>query len=370
MFANTGWYLYNHRLSLAKAAREAGYEVVLVSPFDRYVERLRKAGFEWHALALDRRGVNPLREGLAIIRIWRLYRRLRPDLVHHFTIKPVIYGTIAARLAGMTGIVNAITGLGYVFIHEDGTTSPLPRIAQMLYRHALASDTVHVIFQNPADRALFLQRGLVDEERVSLIRGSGVDVTRFRPLPESTDRSMALYVGRMLWDKGLGDLAEAGRLLKQRGVPGTIVLVGEPDEGNPASIPAETLREWEEAGVLEWWGRREDMPAVYAASSMVVLPSHSEGLPRTLLEAAACGRAMVATDIPGCREVVDHDVNGFLVPVGDADAIAHAIERLFADSSLRTRMGAAARNKAINAFADTRVAAETLVVYRSLVDPE
>jgi len=370
MFANTGWYLYNHRLSLARAAQEAGYEVILVSPPDRYVQHLRDAGFEWHQLTLDRRGVNPLREAAAINRIRKLYRTLRPDVVHHFTIKPVIYGSIAARLVGVAGIVNSITGLGYVFIHEEERRSPLRGIAQALYRQALDADNVRVIFQNPVDRSTFLKRGLVREASTSLIRGSGVDIHRFSPRPEAEGDPLAVYVGRMLWDKGVEELVEAGRQLKVRGVAGKIVLVGEPDAGNPASIPEESLRAWEAEGAVEWWGRREDMPDVYAAGHVIVLPSYSEGLPRTLIEAAACGKPMIATDIPGCREVVTGGVHGLLVPVGDATALADAVERLFEDANLRRAMGAAARQKAIDEFADTLVAEKTLMVYQTLVAVE
>lgn len=366
LFANTGWYLFNHRLSLARAAREAGYDVSLASPADAYVQRLQAEGFPWHEVSLDRRGMNPLREAVAITSIRRLYDRVQPDVVHHFTIKPVIYGTYAARRCGTPAIINSVTGLGYVFLQNGPRSAPLQGLTRLLYRAVLAADNVRVIFQNPQDRHLFVGSGWLKEDAAVLIPGSGVDVNRFQPRPEPAGTPLAVYVGRMLWDKGIGELAEAARILARRNVPGSIVLVGMPDEGNPASISEDQLSTWQNEGLLDWWGQRDDMPDVYAASAVVVLPSYGEGLPRTLIEAAASGRAMIATDIPGCREVVDDGINGILVPVKNPGALADAIEELWKQPERRREMALAARKKAVAHFSDALVADRTIDVYRSL----
>ena len=366
--ANTDWYLYNYRLSLAEAARRHGFEVVLVSPSGKYVGELEQRGFHWQGWNLQRQSLNPLVELSSLWHIARLYRRQRPDLVHHHTAKSVLYGSLAARLTGVQAVVNSITGRGYIYQTESRKAHMLRRIVDPLYRLAFAPPNSAAIFENMNDRDYFLNKGLVREERTWLIPGVGVDPERFAPAPEPPGPPVIMLAGRLLWDKGVGVLVEAARRLRRR-TPARVVLVGEPDLGNPSAIAPATLSQWQAEGVVEWWGWRSDMPSVYNQCHVVVLPTaYGEGVPTTLLEAAASGRPLVASDIPGCRAVVHEGVTGFLVPPNDPQALADALERLALDARLRSRMGIAARQLVLDQFTHQHINAATLEVYRRILD--
>ncbi len=367
LFANTTWYLYNFRLGLARAAREAGHEIILVGPPDEYGARLADIGFQWIPLQLRRRSLNPVVEVATVLRCARLYRRLQPELVHHFTIKPVVYGTQAARLARVPRVVNSIAGLGYAFLQRGLGGSVLRTIAVALYRAALRGRSVRAVFENESDLEEFVRWRIVQREHAVVIPGTGVDLAQYAPVPEPDGIPVVLLASRMLWDKGIGDFIEAARTLKQAGIDARFVLAGGPDPGNPSSIPETQLRQWEAEGLAEWLGQREDMPALYAASSVVVLPSQREGLPRTLVEAAASARPIVASDVPGCRDVVEDGVNGLLVPPGNPVALARAIELLLANPERRRQMGERGREKAERDLADGPVNASTLRIYERLL---
>jgi glycosyltransferase involved in cell wall biosynthesis len=367
LFANTTWYLFNFRLALARAVRQRGHQVILASPRDEYAERLLVEGFEWHDFGFSRRGANPLVEFLTLARWTAFYRQLRPDLVHHFTIKPVLYGSLAGRAAGVPNIVNSVTGLGSAFLGEGWRGWFLRQSALGLYRLALRGRRTRVIFQNAGDQAAFVRMAAVDPRITRVISGSGVDLEVFRPVAEPSGEPVIVMVSRMLWDKGVGELVEAAGVLRERGRNFRVLLVGAPDPGNPSSIPETRLRAWREAGTVEWEGRRENVAGVYAASHIAVLPSYREGLPRTLIEAAAAGRPIVATDVPGCRDVVEDGVNGLLVPAQNALALANALDRLLASSGERRLMGARGREIAAAAFSNEKVIAETLAVYDELL---
>jgi glycosyltransferase involved in cell wall biosynthesis len=361
LFANTDWYLFNFRLSLARALRDAGYEVVFLSPPGEYGPQLAAQGFRWQAFPLSRRGMNPLRELLTILRLRRFYRTEQPDVVHHFTIKCVLYGSLAAHLAGIKQIINAITGLGYIFVSESGLARLLRPFVHIFYRLALR-DT-EVIFQNQDDIDLFRQRRLLGNACVHLIRGSGVDTEVFTLSSEPSDDPVVMMVGRFLWDKGVGEFVEAARILQQSGVAARFVLVGDTYPDNPGAVPPEQLRQWVQEGVVEWWGWHDDMLAMLPQAQVVCLPSYREGMPRSLAEAGACGRPVVTTDAPGCREIVQDGVNGFLVPVRDASALAEALRKLMVDPALRQQMGRRGRELVEAEFSVRRIVAETLQVY-------
>jgi glycosyltransferase involved in cell wall biosynthesis len=363
LFANTDWYLYNFRLPLARCLREQGNEVVLMSPSGEYSSRLEQAGFHWIPFDFEVDGMNPMRELGVIISLVRLYRKEQPEIVHHFTVKCVLYGSLAARIVGVRGIINAVTGLGYLFIGRGLKASLLRQIAIALYRIALHN--TQVIFQNPDDQEAFISLGLAGSQQCILIRSSGIDMQRFQVTPEPDGIPMVLLAGRMLWDKGVGEFIDAARILLQEGVKARFVLVGGGYPGNPASISDDQLKLWQSEGGVEWWGWREDMADVYARSSVVCLPSYREGLPRSLAEAAACGRPLVATDVPGCREIVRGGENGLLVPVRNASALAAALRSLLSDPELRHRMGARSREIALASVSEEHVIGETLKVYNS-----
>jgi glycosyltransferase involved in cell wall biosynthesis len=371
LIANTDWYLYNFRLALAETLRARGDQVVLVSPEGSYVKKLKDLGFRWVGFPLKRRSLNPLSEIRTLFRLFRLYQREAPDLVHQFTIKCVIYGSFICHLLGIRRVVNSITGLGYVFTEGKGARPWLRRLINVFYRLILFR--TWVIFQNTTDEELFLKNRLVDSDRVALILGSGVDTNLFSPRPELEGPPLAILPARLLWAKGVGEFVQAARQLKTEGVIARFALVGDGDDGNPASVHADQLQAWVQEGVIEWWGWRENMTDVYAQASIVCLPSYyREGLPKTLIEAAACGRPIVTSNMPGCREVVRHGENGLLVPVRDSSALASALKQLILNSELRCAMGVRGREIAEKEFLMSSIISQTFKVYQvsAGIEPE
>lgn len=371
LFANTEWYLFNFRESLARALREAGHDVLLVSPPGPYGKKLRDLGYRWEPAPMVRRSLNPLRE-LALVHWLRaLIAREQVDLVHGFTIKCAVYGSIAARLARAPARVNAVAGMGYVFISNAPRALVLRPIIRSLFRYALGGEGARLILQNPDDAAMFVHARLVNPSNVRLIPGSGVDCSRFTPADPPAEvrqgRFRVVLPARLLWDKGLAEYVEAARLLRQRGTPVDFFLAGVPDAGNPAAVPEEVVRSWVEDGLIQWLGHVSDMPRLFRSIDCVVLPSYREGLPKGLIEAAACALPLVTTDVPGCRQVVTDGVDGLLVPVKNGEALAEAITRLQADPDLRRRLGEAARQKALTEFEERSVIERTIAVYRELI---
>lgn len=371
LFANTAWYLFNFRLSLARALRDAGHEVVLVSPQDPYGEKLSALGYRWVPAPMVRRSLNPLRELGLLQWLRKLIKNEQVDLVHSFTIKCAVYGSLAARLANVPARVNAVAGMGYVFTSTDLKARVLKPIVSALLRLALDGKGARLILQNPDDVALFAASGLVDPLHVRLIPGSGVDCARFTPVSadaaKERDSFRVLLPARLLWDKGILEYVEAARHLHAKNVPIVFLLAGEPDPGNPAAVPASTIGEWVREGILQWLGHVDDMPALFRSVDAVVLPSYREGLPKGLIEAAACGLPLITTDVPGCRNVVTNEVDGLLVPPRNAAALGAAIARLQQDPALRARLGAAARAGALSKFDEGSVIARTLSVYGELI---
>lgn len=354
------WYFVSHRLPLAVAAREAGYAVTVITRCNVKCEAIRAAGIEVVPFAMARQGLNPLGLLREVWQLARLYRRFAPDIVHHVALRPVVVGGLAARLAGVRGVVSAIAGMGYVF--TEGRKRWLAAVLRALLRPSLKQGWV--IVQNPDD-ARAVAKLMAGTGRIRLIPGAGVDVVRFSPQPEPEGMPVVMLASRLLWDKGIGEFVEAARRLHGHA---RFVLVGAPDPGNPASVPDATLRGWVNEGLVEWWGAREDMPAILNGAHVVCLPSYyREGLPKVLLEAMACGRPLITTDAPGCRDCVRDGENGLLVPVKDVPALAEAIERLLADAALRRRMGARGRERAVREFSQERVIEETLAVYREIL---
>lgn len=358
-----------HRLPLLHGAREVGYAVETVAPGGSpAADRLKQEGFAVHPVRLSRRGLRVWEELGALRELTRLYRRLAPDLIHHATIKPVLYGTMAARRAGCPAVVNAITGLGYVYTGTDWRSRVLRRGVDIFYRHALRYSCQRIIFQNTDDWSVLEGIGAVNPDQAVLIPGSGVDVNTFIPLPEGEEPLVVVLPARLIRDKGIGEFVAAARTLCARGVEARFALVGGLDTGNPAGISEAEVRQWVDEGAVEWWGQIEDMRSVYGAAHVVVLPSYyREGLPKVLLEASACARPVVTTDAPGCRDAVLDGETGFLVPPRDANSLAERIAELLADPGLRASMGRAGRRLVEARFSTERVVADTLAVYETLL---
>jgi glycosyltransferase involved in cell wall biosynthesis len=358
LLANTDWYLYNFRLPLALALKKRGDSVLLMSPAGDYAEKMVTLGFQWHEFKLDRSGINPFAEALSLLRLWKYYRQEQPDLVHHFTIKPVLYGSMAALLAGVPIIINSVTGLGYVFAgNVNGLRFIISQFYRLLLRHTW------VIFQNPDDQSVFTSKRLVDAKRVKLIRSSGVDTILFQPAQEPESVPIVILPARLLWDKGVGEFVEAATILKKRGVSARFVLVGDTDPGNPSAVPLKSIQEWQKQNLVEWWGWQENIVEIYHQATLVCLPSYREGLPKTLIEAAACGRAIVTTDVPGCREIVRQGENGLIVPAKDSVALADALQTLLENPVLRQTMAENGRRIAVNEFDVRQVVQSTIELY-------
>lgn len=370
--ANHAGFFLSHRLPIAAAARDAGWDVHVATPRSKHVPRLAENRLQWHELQLSRAGLHPLEELRTLWELAGLYRRVAPDVVHHVTSKPVLYGTFVARLTGVPAVVNAISGMGIVFAGEDSRRLRLlQRLVSLGYGAALRHPRMRVIFQNSEHRAAFLGNGWIRLQDAVLIAGAGVDMTEFAPRPASVEPAggpvRVICATRMLFTKGIAEFVEAARLLRARGANVRMELVGEPDPANPGSVPLEALQRWHAEGVIVYRGRSETMPAVFAEADVVALPTYyGEGLPKVLIEAAACGLPIVTTDWPGCREVVRDGENGLLVPIRDAAALADAIERLARDPELRRAMGARGREKALASWSVESVVAQTLALYREV----
>jgi glycosyltransferase involved in cell wall biosynthesis len=369
---NADWFFVSHRLQLARACLDAGYEVAVCAGESGYRRQIEALGIRFFALSIDRGGTHPLRDAKTLAQLVRTYREFRPDLVHHVTIKPVIYGSIAARATGVQGVVNAVSGLGYAFIpraNERWRNIALRAALRAAYRVSLAGSRTRVIFQNEDDRQTFVDAGLVAAAHTTLIRGSGVDLKSFRETPLPDGDLVAVLPARLLFDKGVSEFVGAARRLKSRHPTARFVLLGRLDPDNPAAISQQQVEEWVAEGVVEWWPQRDhaDMPGVLQQTHVVVLPSYREGLPLALAEAAASGRAVITTDVPGCRDAVVDGQTGWLVPVRNVEALEEALHEALVDRPMLAGKGAAARRLAEERFSFDQVVRRTQATYAELL---
>jgi glycosyltransferase involved in cell wall biosynthesis len=359
------WYFCSHRLPLARAARDAGFDVVVATRIRMHGAAISAEGFKLIPLALERKSRNFLHELLAIFAIFKIYRTERPDIVHQVALKPVLYGSISAYLARVPLVVNALAGMGYVFTSDQFLAKALRPVVRILFGVLLNRQNSKVIVQNPDDRAMLIGMG-IKKERICLIRGSGVDTVRFSPKQPPGGPPVVMLASRMLWDKGVREFVDAAKDLKDKGVQARFVLVGESDPDNPTAVSKDILDAWQKEGAIEWWGHKENMPEVFSQAHVICLPSYREGLPMVLLEAASCGCPIIATDVPGCREIVRDGVNGLLVPPRDHIALAGALIALIENAQLREEMGRRGREIAVAEFSVEKVVSGTLPIYREL----
>lgn len=365
--ASTSVHLAKLRLPLLRRMRAQGWRVVAAAPEDAFTPALIDAGVEWQPLAVSRELARPIRHLRVTRALTALYRAARPALVHHITANPVIYGTGAAWRAGTPAVVNALPGLGSVFQSSRWDAALLRAWLRAAYRVATRFPNSRTIFQNGDDRDALVAAGIVPAPTAVLIRGSGIDLDAFRPCPEPEGIVTIVFAGRVLRSKGIHDLVAAARLLRQWRVRCRIRVVGWVDAAHRHAVPEAQLRQWNGEGLISWDGPSDDMPATFAAAHIVALPSYGgEGVPRSLVEAAACGRPLVATDAPGCREIVVHERNGLLVAVRDSERLARALARLIQAPAERQAFGRAGREIA-GQFAQASVIDATLAVYRELI---
>ncbi len=362
------WYFWSHRLPIARAARDAGFEVVVATRVQSHGDRIAGEKFRLIPLRWRRRSLNPVREARAVTDLVKIYRKERPDIVHHIAVKPAVYGSLAARVTGARAVVNTVAGLGYVFTSRQLKARLLGPPLRIAFRCLFNRPNVRLILQNPDDGRALEEFCRVRPEQTVLIRGSGVDLARFVPMPEPDGVTNVTMVSRMLWDKGVGELVEAGKRLRGMGEPVRITLVGSPDEENPSSIPVSQLEKWKRDGLVEWLGYSDNIVGVWGNATIGALPTtYGEGVPKALIEAAACARPLIATDVPGCREIVRDGETGFLVPARNTDALVDAIRRLLRDPALRRRMGEKGRIHAEEGFSESTVVEQTMALYESLI---
>lgn len=363
---NVDWFFLSHRLPIALEAMRHGYQVHIATGLTDKQCELERNGLVVHPLALDRSSAGFGNAWRTMVQLWRIFRTVRPDVVHLVTIKPVLLGGLVARLARVPAVVAAVSGLGFVFIARGAKAAVRRWLVGVLYRAALGNRNLKVIFQNADDLCSLAKVAHLPTDKVAMIRGSGVDLTRFAYVPLPGGVPVVILATRLLADKGVLEFVQAARLLRQRGCEARFVLVGTVDTANPASFTDVEVSAWVHDDVVEWWGHRADMPQVLAAAQVVVLPSYREGLPKVLIEAAACGRAVVTTDTPGCRDAIGPNVTGVLVPVRNAVALAAAMEDLIKDPLRCKVMGDAGRALAEKAFDVRQVVALHLQIYQEL----
>jgi glycosyltransferase involved in cell wall biosynthesis len=362
------WYFISHRLSLACAARDAGLKVSVATAPGQFRHVIEKEGLNFYPLLLRRKNKTPMGEIFSIAQMASLYRRLSPDLIHHVALKPVLYGSLAARAVAAPSVVNAITGLGYAFVNGGPHKRLLRKVMELGLMFSILHRNSTMLFQNPDDQNLFIQKGIIKRSQARLIAGAGVDTRRFIPSPEPPSHPTILLPARMLWDKGIGELVQAARILKERSVDFRVLLAGRLDPCNAASIPEQQLKEWEQEGLVQWLGNVDDMPSLFARCHIVCLPSsYREGIPLALIEGAASGRPIVTTDMPGCREIVRHGHNGLLVPVASVRLLVEALHTLIADSEMRREMGQRGRALVIEQFSKEIIVGKTLDLYQELL---
>lgn len=361
-------FFTTHRMPIGLAMLDAGWEVHVAAPDEPGPRaKIEAAGMIFHPVALNRGARNILGELKLVAAFWQLFGAVKPDVVHLVSLKPVVWGGLAARLRGMPAVVHAVTGLGYLFIRAGAAAAAQRAVLRLLYRFALHHRNAITIFQNEDDRGLFEASGLVRPGRIAMIAGCGIDLRLFTATPEPEGVPVVMFPARLLGDKGVREFIGAVEILRREGARARFVLVGRRDPDNPTDIGAAALESWVREGLVEYWGFSDAMPATLAQANIVVMPSYREGLPRGLIEATAAARAIVTTDVPGCRAVVRHEVNGLLVPVRDAAATAAAIRLLLDEPEMRRRFGAHGRVIAESEYSVESFVASSLAVYRQVL---
>ena len=360
------WYFMAHRVPMALAAQRAGYDVHVITHIDKHRAAIQALGFRVHAVDWRRGSIDPFAFLNSIRAVRRHYRAIAPDLIHHVALQPTIVGSLAA--SNLTTVrLNALTGLGFVFTSATLKARLLRPVFRLLLRHVLGNSRAAVLVENPDDRTAVKALGVADN-RIFTIAGSGVETDKLTSLPEPPEPITMAFAGRLLKDKGVRTLVEAHEILARRSQPVRLLIAGEPDRANPASIPSEESAEWSRRPGITLLGHVADIRDVWKAAHIAVLVSHREGLPMSLLEAAACGRPIIASDVPGCRQVARAGVNALLVPPADAGALADAITQLSRDKGLRRKFGEAGRLMVESEYSAERVGTEIVALYSRLLE--
>jgi glycosyltransferase involved in cell wall biosynthesis len=365
---NADWAFMVNRLPIAIEAVRQGYSVHIACAFTGREDELRSYGFILHEIKFTRSGHNPFTELFTVLSIFRLVRQLKPDLIHAVTIKPVLYGGIISKVLRVPAFVAAISGLGFVFTSNTLKAVTLRKFAEIAYRFALSVNNIKVIFQNPFDKSIVQKAANLEDRNIIMIKGSGADLTEYTVTEPPNGTPIVAMACRLLKEKGVYEFIESARSIKNKGIDCRFWLIGAPDYGNPHSITDGEIAQWDKEGHVEFFGHRSDISSLFSQSTIVVLPSYyGEGLPKVLIEAAACGRPVITTDNPGCAEAVINNVTGIVVPIRDVNALSDAIEFLLNNSDLRIDMGRQGRILAEKEFDISSVVSTHLSVYKELL---
>lgn len=364
---NEDWAFCSHFLERAIAANVSGYVVGVATHCSTHKAMIESHGIEVFPTNMTRRGLNPIRELATILTLTKIYRKFRPHLIHHVALKSIVLGSIATLSIRDVKIINAPIGMGYIFSSDDSRAHFLRPFLKFALQHLLDFRDSQVIIENQDDYDNLIQKNYVDSDKIFLIRGAGVNLNIYKQEPEPTIGMTVTLIARMLRDKGIHEFVGAATILKDRHPAAEFLLVGDVDKGNPASLSVDQLERWTQSGIVSWVGHQTNIPSILANSNIVCLPSYREGLPKTLIEAAAVGRAIVTTDVPGCREVVERGVNGLLIPPRDVPALARALETLINDAHLRKHMGQEGHKRAVTQFSSDIIIRETLNAYHSVL---
>jgi glycosyltransferase involved in cell wall biosynthesis len=361
------WYFVSHRLNLAKFAIERGYEVSLLSNMGTHENFINSIGVKTIHWPIQRKSRNPLKELYVIYSLFKLVKQYKPNLIHAVAIKPIFYTVLSSMLTNLNGVVLAFGGLGFIFRSKKVVAKFLRFFIVFMFKRIVDNSNVRLIIQNKDDRSILKNLNIINYKRIRLIRGVGIDLNEYIPAHKRNDIPLVILPARMLWDKGVGDFVNCARLCAKNNINARFALIGEPDIHNPESIPESKIQEWVDLGFVEYWGRQENMLKVYNKADIVCFPSYHEGLPKALLEAASCQLPIVCYNVPGCREIVINNKNGFVVPFKDENAMFSSIDKLLKDSILRTKMGFDGRQIVSEHFEEGRVISETIKVWDEII---
>ncbi len=363
-FVSEDWYFCSHRLPLAISAKKAGYDVYVITRVTSHAHLIRESDIKLIPIVMTRRINNLFSELQVIIDLVRIYREIKPDIVHNVAIKPVVYGSIATLFTSVPLKINALAGLGFIFTSKSQLARFFQPVIQIILKILLGKKNTYTIVQNSDDKKLLVDRKIIHEEKLRLIMGSGVNMDIYKPEKNKSDLPVVMMAGRMLWDKGVGEFVRVARKLTGEGIRARFILVGSGDADNPSSISSSQLRKWQENGDIEWWGARADMPDVFKEVHIVCLPTiYGEGVPKVLIEAAASALPIVANDVSGCREIVRQGENGMLVPPLDPQALSDALISLIGNKELREKMGTRGREIVQKEFSEQKVIGQTMEMY-------
>ncbi|MBL41719.1 MAG: glycosyltransferase family 1 protein [Rhodospirillaceae bacterium] len=361
-------FFITHRLPLALEAKKNGLEVHVLAPYHKKsLEIINEYNIQFHSIPLKRGGKNPFLELKLFISIWRLISKNKPNLIHFVSMKPVLYGGIIARLLNIQGTVNAITGLGFLFVTSNFLNKIIRKFVLLIYKFSLNHKNSISIFQNSDDLELFIDRNLVDRTKTVMIKGCGVDVDVFTPINKFVDNRIIMFPARIIGDKGANEFFDAAKILKNEGIIARFVIVGRTDPDNPTNIDEIKIKKLIEENIIEWWGFSENMSETLSKATIICLPSYREGLPKVLIEAAALEKPIVTTDVPGCREIVINERNGLLVPVRDSKNLSLALKKLIENKDMQKEMGIEGRKLVVKNFTSKDFIFRSMNVYETIL---